>query len=80
MRLTILALILAIAALGLGSFATFTSLFDDEAPPVAVESGWTDIECLRADTSLNILDIGCIRGDDCAPYADMIQAINDNCP
>lgn len=80
MRIAIIALILAVAALGVGSFATFTSLNDDAEPiPLAAESGWSVSECLRADASLDTLDIGCIQGD-CGPYADMIQAINDNCP
>jgi len=82
MRLTIIALILAIAALGLGSFATFTSLDSEdaiEATPVA-ESGWSEAECERVNARLNTLEIGCVVKGDCDGYNDMLQAINDNCP
>lgn len=78
MKVAIIALILSIAALGLGSFATFTALDNEESNPT-VEQFWSTAECQRANASLETLDIGCIQGD-CAPYADMLQVINDNCP
>jgi len=82
MKIAIIALILATAALGLGSFATFRS-FDSEdtveATPVAAQPGWSTAKCQRANSSLGALEVGCIKGD-CAPYADMILAIADNCP
>lgn len=85
MRVTIIALILAIAALGLGSFATFTALDNDGATPVA-ESGWSETECEGARQTLDVTDgnpgillSACVRDDNCDPYLDMLLAINDNC-
>jgi len=83
MRLTIIALILAIAALGLGSFATFRS-FDSEdaidAMPVTVKATWSEAECEDANERLPFLETMCARpGGDCAPFIDMLQAINDKC-
>lgn len=80
MRLTIIALILSIAALGLGSFATFKSLDNSEATPFAAQPGWSEAECETAHSSLYTFEVGCIAKGDCTPYSDMIQAIADNCP
>ena len=79
MKVAVIALILSIAALGLGSFATFTSLNSDEATSVAAQPGWSTAECQTADASLDELEFGCVRGN-CDAYSDMIRAINDNCP
>ncbi len=88
MRIAIIALVIALAALGLAGFATFASLNDDDATPVA-ESGWSEQECAQAwdfavggDGEMGPLLKGCGRGPEynCAPFNDMIQAINDNCP
>lgn len=83
MKVAIIALILAIAALGFSGFATFTSLNNDEATPVA-ESGWSASGCKSAEWSVGVdgpLFSNCIRFDhDCAPYNDMLQAIAANCP
>lgn len=80
MRVAIIALILSIAALGLGGFATFTSLNDDEAALVA-ESGWSETACEDARDALQfpLLELECLRRQNCAPYADMLKAIADNC-
>lgn len=82
MRVAIIALILAITALGVGSFATFTALDNDETEesvPVAAESGWSEAECADAQERLGMLAWVCRRGD-CDGYTDILQAINDNCP
>ena len=78
MRVAIIALVLSIAALGIGSFATFRSFDSDEATLVAAEATWSEAECERANARLKTLEIGCIKGD-CDAYNDMLQAINDNC-
>ena len=48
MKVAIIALMLAIAALGLGGFATFAALNDDETPPIAAEPTWSSEECANA--------------------------------
>ena len=78
MRVAIIALILSIAALGLGSFATFASLNNDGTSLIA-ESGWSVAECERAETSLGVLNRACRTEGNCNAYNDMIQAINDHC-
>lgn len=78
MRLTIIALAIAIAALGLGTFATFNSLDNDEATPVA-ESTWSTAGCEKAEASLGVLSRACRTKGNCNAYNDMIQTINDNC-
>jgi len=87
MRVAIIALILSIAALGLGSFATFTALDNDGSPetaPAATESTWSATECEAARAELiprrNTIAGACRYQHDCAPYNDLLQAINDNCP
>ena len=79
MRLTIIALILSIAALGLGSFATFRSLDSDEAAPIAAQASWSEAECENFNIGLLSLARACRSRGDCAPYADMLQAIAENC-
>lgn len=80
MRLTIIALILAIAALGLGSFATFNSLDSDGATPVVAEATWSEAECARLrDARDGLPRVKCEVGDSCMAYLDLTEAINDNC-
>ena len=87
MKVAIIALMLAIAALGLGGFATFAALNDDETPPIAAEPTWSSEECANAravlsgsDEAGSILVRACLRDSECNPYIDLLQAINDNCP
>jgi len=82
MRVAIIALILSIAALGLGSFATFSSL-DNDGTALVAESGWSETEC---ESAREVTATGgrmwrrCVyRGDSCAPYIELLQAANDNC-
>jgi hypothetical protein len=83
MKIAIIAVILSVMALGFSGFATFTSLNHEEAEQVAAlptQSPWTAGECQEARDGLGFLrSIGCVAKGDCAPYADMLQAINDNC-
>lgn len=82
MKIAIVALILAIAALGLGSFATFISLNDDETTATpSVETGWSRGDCARAAEELSDLRWRCIlEGDtDCPGASEKIAALNDNC-
>lgn len=80
MRVAIIALILSIAALGLGSFATFMSLDNDDAS--VVESGWSEVACEDARDALQfpLLELECLRRQNCDAYNDMLQAIANNCP
>jgi len=94
MRVAIIALVVSLAALGLAGFATFTALNDESAPPPpTVEASWSEAECdaARNKTSgtfedpenIRTLAGACFRRqtpDSCAAYADMLQAIADNCP
>jgi hypothetical protein len=86
MRIAIIALVIALAALGLAGFATFASLNDDEAAPVA-ESGWSEAECKSARWLLDSTDgqagpllALCGLHHDCVEYDRVLIAINDNCP
>jgi len=77
MRVAIIAVILSIAALGLGSFATFTALDNDDAPVAA--STWSEAECEDARNGLEWPWKACVSNDNCAAFTDMLQAIADNC-
>jgi hypothetical protein len=86
MRIAIIALVIALAALGLAGFATFTSLSGDEAVSVA-ESGWSEAECESANWLIHVTDgqtgallFECVSHHECAEYDRMLIAINDNCP
>lgn len=79
MRVAIMALVFSIAALGFGSFATFTSLNNDETTPI-LESGWSEAECRKARDSIGEVQLfSCRVNHDCTPYVDLLKAINDNC-
>jgi hypothetical protein len=89
MKIAIIALLISLAALGLGSFATARTF--NESHPAPPESQWSEAECVAAKEAVfggltpqgelysGTLEFGCRRGD-CGSYADMLQAINDNCP
>jgi hypothetical protein len=89
MRIAIIALVIALAALALAGFATFASLNDDEAAAIA-ESGWSEAECAEARAyAFSKDDKGYAAGmfkecyeeeHDCAPLNDMLQAIYNHCP
>lgn len=79
MRVAIIALILATAALGLGSFATFTALDNSETTLVTAEATWSAAECERAETSLGVFNRACRTEGNCNAYNDMIKAIAENC-
>jgi len=82
MRIAIIALVIALAALGLAGFATFGSLNDDGAAPVA-ESGWSEAECEFAKQFINSsgpLILDCVSHSECAEFVRLLIAINDNCP
>lgn len=90
MKIAIIVLVLSLAALGLGSFATVRT-FNESHPATQTESQWSEAECegARSDVREGVLGVEggilwrtCRRLDihDCAPYNDMLQAIADNCP
>jgi hypothetical protein len=96
MKIAIIALLLSLAALGLGSFATARTFNESHPAPPVAESQWSEVGCDNAridvregtkTTAGGVLWRMCAgtvcvtRGVcDCAPYNDMVQAIAANCP
>jgi hypothetical protein len=79
MKLTIIALLIALAALGASGFAVFTAVNDESGPAM----GWSSTKCEELQPLVDpggVLFIPCIRSDhDCGPWADMLIAIAENC-
>jgi len=84
MRIAIIALVLSLAALGLGSFATVRTFNESHPAPPAVEASWSEAGCDNARIDVEqdgILWRACrLYPHDCTAYADMLQAIAANCP
>jgi len=94
MKIAIIALVLSLAALGLGSFAIARTL--NESHPAPPERQWSEVGCdnaridVREGTKTSAGGVlwrmcagsACVvKGVcDCAPYTDMLQAIAENCP
>ena len=82
MRVAIIALLISLAALGLGAFATVRT-FNESHPAPQAESQWSEEECAANRETLELgpgsLKLACFSGD-CDAYSDMLQAIADNCP
>jgi len=86
LKLAIIALVLALSALGVSGFATVRTFNDGESVvlmPVTTQI-WSEAECEAARAQLDppagLLGRACRMGQNCGPYVDMIQAIADNCP
>jgi len=84
MRIAIVALVISLAALGLGSFATFEAVNQDSALPPALQRWLWEAEC--ADARLAPLSEAdalatreCLLGHGCHGFSPMYQAILDNC-
>jgi hypothetical protein len=88
MKIAIIALLISLAALGLGGFATVRTFNESHPTPPAVERQWSEEECATAkaqieEGTLFNLAGACLRRqtpDSCTAYNDMIQAINNHCP
>lgn len=81
MKAGIIAIVLALAALGLAGFATFAALDDDNPTPTApVATIWSQRDCGMLRGVVPMAEITCLSGGECQSLVDLLQAINDNCP
>jgi len=82
MKIAIIALVLSLAALALGGFATARTFNESHPAPPVAESQWSAAECA---TARNVIEQGPERNcrllaEGCDAYFTMLRAIAANCP
>jgi hypothetical protein len=80
-KLAIIALVLALTALGVSAFATFEAVNQNDTPTPMAESQWSEEECADARGTLGKIGIRCPTSlEGCTAYSEFFQAIAANCP